>query len=235
MLASYQSLTQALVQAPTSPIPLIPSATLTSYINVARNQVAGDAECIRVPATLALVAATQHYGFAAISVGGASGVGNVISVRSARIGGTPLDIRQWEWFAQYYLGDGATGTPVRLAQQGQGLNGTLFFDPVPTGTGTVSLDVVCLPIALVDDSTAEAIPLLWTDAVPFYAAWLALQSLQRQADANMMLERYRMLVKRGREMATPSELPDNLPGGAGAALAAARQTLAETPPVAQGR
>jgi hypothetical protein len=228
-LTAYETLTAALLQAPSSPIPLIATGTLDSYINIARNQVAAEAECIRVPATLALVNGTQNYNFSAISVSGAptNGIGSVITVRSMRIGGQPLDIRSWEWFSQYYLGDGQAGTPVRVSQQGQSLLGTLWFDPTPNAAATASLDVVCLPIALVSDGTTEAIPPLWTDAIPFYAAWLAMQSLQRQADAEMMLRRYASLVRRGRQFATPTELPDNLPGGSGAAAAASRQILSQ--------
>lgn len=224
-LTAYETLTAALLQSPSSPIPLIPTATLDSYINIARNQVAADAECIRVPATLALANGTQSYNFSAITVPSGVGIGSVITVRSARIGGQPLDIRNWEWFAQYYLGNGQSGTPLRLAQQGQSVSGTLFFNPTPNATATVSLDAVCLPISLINDTTPEAIPALWTDAIPFYAAWLGMQSLQRQADAEMMLQRYESLVRRGRQFATPTELPDNLPGGGGAQAASARQVL----------
>ena len=225
-LTQYETITQSLLQAPSSPIPLITTATLDTYINIARNQVAADAECIRVAATLALAAGQQAYNFSAISLTATAGSQSVITVRSATLGGNPtIDIRGWEWFAQYYFGTGATGTPVVAAQQGQGTAGTLWFWPAPNATATVFLDVVCLPIPLVDDTTAEAIPRLWTDAIPFYAAWLGMQSLQRQADADMMYQRYLSLVRRGRQFATPSELPDNLPGGLGTQAASAHQTL----------
>jgi hypothetical protein len=228
-LANYETLTQALLQAPSSPVPLIATATLDTYINAARNQVAADAECIRVPATLTLASATASYGFSAITVSATPGAGNVIAVRSLQLGGQPLDFRNWEWFAQYYLGNGLTGTPIRVAQQGQGANGTLVFNPAPSAAMTVALDVVCLPIPLVNDGTIEAIPQLWTDAIPFYAAWLGMQSTQRQSDADKMLERYQSLIRRGRQFATPTELPDNLPGGMGAQAASTHQPLGVQP------
>ena len=234
MLVQYETLTQALLQAPSSPIPLIATATIDSYINIARNQVAADAECIRTLGTLALAANQQGYAFSSIvTPGSAAGVGSVIAVRSAKIGGTPIDIRQWEWFSQYHLGSGSSGTPVRLAQLSQSVNGTLYFDPTPNAAFTATFDVVCLPIPLVNDSTPEAIPQLWTDAVPFYASWLGMMSAQRQADAEQMYQRYERLVRRGRQFATPSELPDNLPGGAGTQAASAHQTLSGQPQ--QGR
>ncbi len=226
MLTQYETLTRALLQAPSSPIALIPTATLDSYINIARNQVAADAECIRVPGVLVLASSDQVYGFGEIAVPAGMGVGAVITVRSAKIGSQPIDIRPWEWFAQYHLGSGLAGKPIRAAQQGQGVSGTLYFDPTPNSGFTVALDVVCLPIPLVNDGTPEAIPQLWTDAVPFYAAWLGMLSAQRAPDAEMMMARYRELVMRGRQLATPSQLPDNLPGGMGTKSAGGHRTLA---------
>lgn len=228
MLAAYQAQLQALIQAPNSPSPLVPAASQTSYINIARAQLAADAECIRVTGALALVAATQAYAFSAIVLPGAQGYGSVIAVRSGIVAGVgKLEIRPWEWFQAYYSEVSGAGLPRIAAQQGQGVNGTLQFWPQPAAPGSVNIDCVVLPIDLADDTTVEAVPRLWRDAVPFYAAWLAMQSLQRQADAEAMLKRYMMLAQRGRQLATPTELPDYLPGGVGARGAASRSTLAQ--------
>lgn len=228
-LTAYQTALQNLLQAPSSPTPLVSAAQQTIYINTARYQVAADAECIRPTGPfLSITNGTRAYGFPAISVTGI-GFGSVIAVRSGYIGSAPMEVRQWEWFAQYYLPDASTGTPTIMAQQGQGASGTLVLWKTPNASFTLTLDVVCLPAPLVDDTTAETIPQLWTDAVPFYAAWLAMQSLQRQADAEMMLKRYELLVRRGRQLATSSELPDNAPGGAGAQLAAGKMPLGSMP------
>ena len=235
-LSEYQAAVANLIQAPSSPVPFISNSQLTTYINTARNQVAADAECIRIPGSLTTAANIQAYAFNQIVVNTFTGVNSVIAVRSGQVNGQPqpLDFRNWEWFAQYYERAGTLGVPVRFAQQGQGDFGTLFFSPIPNAVFTIVFDAVCLPLAMADNTTPEAIPDLWADAVPFYAAWLALQSLQRQADANAMFERYSLLVRRGRQLATPSELPDNLPGGTGAQIAASHQTLGQPPP-ARGR
>lgn len=231
MLTAYQTSVLALLQAPTSPTPLVSNAVLTTYINTARKQTAADAECIRQPASLALAPLTVVYGFGAISsFGTTTGVASVFAVRSAKIGGSPIDFRPYEWFAQYYRDNGLIGKPLVMAQQGQGSFGTLSFNPSPDQVYAVTLDTACLPVPLVDDTTPEAIPALWTDAVPFYAAWYALMSLQRQADADKMMQRYQEIVRRGRQLATPSELPENLPGGIGAASAGSHQPLATQPP-----
>ena len=226
-LTAYQTALQNLIQAPSSPVPFIPTSSLTTYINTARNQVAADAECIRSYGSLALSANVNSYSFSGITPVAGLGLSNVIAVRSAILLGVPIDIRPWEWYAQYYLGNEAvTGTPFKMAQQGQGAGGTLSVYPTPVSTMTMQLDSVWLPVPLVDDTTIEAIPEIWTDAVSFYAAWLAMQSLQRQTDAEMMFRRYQMLVMRGRQGATPSELPEYLPGGVGTKMASTHQTLA---------
>ncbi len=236
MLVFYRTRTLALMQAPSSPVPLIDTSTIDSYVNTARLQVAADGECIRFPATVTVSA--QSLAFSGITTNAANGVGSVLTVRSLKIGNRlQITIRSWEWFAAYNLSMGRTGTPLEVAQQGQGINGTLFFDPAPTAPSpaTIDLDTVCLPIVLLTDATVEAIPPLWTEAVPFYAAWLGLMSLQRQAAANVMMERYKEQMRRARQLSTPSELPDNLPGGAGAQAAAAHGSLSQAGGAAAGQ
>lgn len=68
MLTSYITATQNLLQAPGSPSNLYPTGSLTTWINTARGQLAGEAECIRLIGTLALVAGTSVYNFSAISI-----------------------------------------------------------------------------------------------------------------------------------------------------------------------
>jgi hypothetical protein len=230
-LTAYQTQLSALIQAPNSPVALVPTATQTLYINAARKQLAADAECVRAEGQLVVSVGVQNYDFSAITTipGAGDGFGDVITVRAGYVGTTPLEIRPWEWFQKYYLPKTDTDLlPRIMSQRGQGVNGTLWFYPIPDFE-TVVLDVGCLPIDLTNDATPEAIPALWTDAVPFYAAWLAMQQLQRQADAETMMQRYKMLSQRGRQLATPTELPDNLPGGRGAQMAAGRSTLSGQP------
>jgi hypothetical protein len=143
-----------------------------------------------------------------------------------------LNFRAWEYFTAYFRGNASQGEPTEVAQQGQGANGTLFFFPVPNTTYIGLFDTVCLGNNLTDDASPEVIPPLWRDAVPFYAAWLAMMSLQRQGDAQMMMQRYHDLMRRARQLATPSELPENLPGGMGAQMAAAHGPLSGAAPSA---
>jgi hypothetical protein len=200
-----------LFQAATSVVPLISTPQLDANINSARAQVAAEGECIRATGTLTLSPSVQGYAFSSITTGNPA-IPTVIAIRSCSIGPLPLDVRGWEWFAAYYLGRSGNGSPRIVAQQGQGVSGTVFFAPIPTGSATASFDAVCLPEPLVDDSTPEAIPYPWTDAVPFWATWLCMMNAQRQADADMMFSRYEQIMMRLARMgSTPSELPSSMP------------------------
>ena len=219
LLSAYEAATQQLIQALTSSLPLIDKPTLDLYINQARDQVAGDGECVvAFPATLVVTPAVQSYGFSAIVLPPAApqGIGPVLTVRQAsfQIGTGPgagavlTYPRAWPWFKLYTLDVTVPqpGPPREYAIFGQGTAGTLWVPFLDT-VYTLNLDVVCLPIPLVDDTTPDAIPQLWDQAVPFCAAWLGMQNAQRQADADMMMQRYKEMMGRARGFATPQQLP----------------------------
>lgn len=230
MLATYESRTQALLQNPNAPTTLYPLASIDGWINQARGQVAGEGECIRRQGTLALAQGTNVYSFSSITISDAA-VQGVINVRQMLIGlGTGnvwVTPRGFEWLEFYRLnnpvpqqsrptdwsqyGIGAAPAP---AQQADG--GTLYVDPAPDIPYTATLDCVCYPVTLVTDSTPEAIPYLFTDCVPYFAAYLALLSAQtgaREEQANRMFNRYTEFLNRARRFATPSVLPGMYPGG----------------------
>lgn len=215
MLTAYENSTKDLIQALGSTVPLIDTATLDQYINTARNQVAGEGTCVvAYPATLAIAPPIQGYPFTAIKLPLSliPATGSVLNVRQASwstgFGQIPVHPRAWPWFKTYHLDQPApiSGPPIEFAQFGQGTSGTLWVTMLDSPY-TLNLDVVCLPIPLIDDTTPEAIPELWQDAVPFYAAWLGMQNVQRQADADMMMARYKELMNRARAFATPEQLP----------------------------
>jgi hypothetical protein len=233
-LSSYLSTTQSLIQSPQSPVPLLTTALLTLYVNLARSQVAMDAECIRAnigsePVSAGTVMIPLS-GFTGLPDGCAQG----ITIRNALLNGTRVDIRPWDWFAQYYLAGpppSLLATPV-MARQAQGAFSTVW---VSSNGGSLNLDMVFLPIDLVDDTSYEAVPYPWTDAVPFYAAWYAYMSMQRQADAQTMLARYAELTRRGRTTMTSTNLPENDSGGMGAVMATTKTPLGNLPPQAAQR
>ena len=215
MLTQYETLTQALLQAPSSPIPLIPTATLDTYINQSRLQVAAQGRCIRAYATLPLVAGQRVYPFSAVT-GLPSGVADIYHIRQAwlQIPGTTGQVkmysREFEWFGQYALNDPVPpqGFPTMWSQFGQGEDGSIFVDPIPGIAFTMQVDALGVPVTLVDDSTPEAIPDIWTLAVPFYAAWWGFQSAQRQSDADMVMKRFQEQMGLARSAANPDILPE---------------------------
>lgn len=218
MLNQYLAQTQELLQYPVSNPPLYSSALLTGFINTARGQLAGMAECIRFMGTLTTAPSVRVYPFSAISLSGSTGIQGILNVRSlwylVGVGQKFVSSRPFEWFSLYELGKVVppVGPPAIWAQFGQGANGTIYVSPLPDIAYTQPADCVCFPIPLVDDTTIEAIPYLWTDAVPYYAAYLALMSSQtgaRLAQAKEMLNMFNEFVGRARAAATPSIMPTN--------------------------
>lgn len=216
MLALYQTQTNQLLQYPVSPDPLYAASDLTLWINRARQQLAGESESIRVLGTIPTVATTQAYDFPSINVAPVAGGAAALHVRSIRYvvgqGSLRLRVRNWEWFESYELNTATpkSGPPAVWAQYAQGEQGSFYLSPIPDDVYSLICDCVCLPIDLVDDTTVEAIPALWRDAVCYYAAYLALlsaQSAQRQNDAQRMFGYYSEFVDRARKFATPKVNP----------------------------
>lgn len=231
MLTQYQTRTNQLLIYPVPSVPLYATSDVTGWINEARGQLAGESECIRVLGTISLTEGTISYPFTSISLGGASGVSGVVNVRqmwySVASGKARVTSRPWEWFSLYNLNNPVPnpGPPQTWAQFGQGASaqsspnpingGSLYVDPPPDTSYTAYVDCVCFPAALASDSDPEAIPYLWTDLVPYFAAYLALLSAQsgaRDTQASRMLQLYQQFVSRARQMATPSILPGDYEG-----------------------
>ncbi len=217
MLSQYETLTQALLQSPSSPIPLISTSTLDVYINNARLQVAAQGACIRQYATLTLTSGTNEYNFSAVT-GLGTGISGIYHVRGLWFqipdtsGTVWVPSRPFEFFGLYSNLNTTvpqSGQPALWAQFGQGETGSLFIDPLPDLPYVCNLDCLGVPEALVDDTTPEAIPAIWTLPVPYYAAWFAFQSLQRQSDADKMLERFKEQMALARNAANPDLLVEN--------------------------
>lgn len=231
MLTSiYLPQTRSLLQLPGSQsTSLYSDADLTRWINIARGQVAGEGACIRIHGTLATVIGTDNYPFSGINVGVAatSGVQGVINIHSmhcsAGNGQLWMAPRPWPWFSLYNRNSAAPqqGTPTEWSQFGQGAappastppaagsvqGGTFYVSPSPDDVYTLTCNTACYPIPLVDDTTVEALPYLWTDAVPFFAAYFGLMSAQtnaRMADAASMYKgHYNEFMDRARKQSNP--------------------------------
>lgn len=230
MLTAYLTSTRSLLQLPGSNSTSLYSDTdLTRFINTARGQVAGEGGCIRLHGSLSTVVGTDNYQFSAIGTGtpATNGIQGVIRIDSmhcvAGIGQVWMTPRPWPWFSLYNRNNPVPpqGQPTEWAQYGQGgapppaiapsggsvQGGTFYVSPVPDDIYQLNCNTICYPVALVDDTTVEALPYFWTDAVPFFAAYFALMSAQtnaRMADAAQMYKgHYNEFMTRARNQSNP--------------------------------
>lgn len=81
-------------------------------------------------------------------------------------------------------------TPACYSQFGQGTNGSYFCYPLPSQPLQAELDCQVLPSDLLDNLSFEALPEPWTDAVPYFAAHLAMSELQNYNAARYYLDLY---------------------------------------------
>ena len=235
MLLAYQTQTQRLLQNPASPTSLYALSDINSWINTARNQIAGESVSIRVTGSISTISQQVQYNFSGINIGipATTGIQSVLHISNIRYvsgnGTRWIETRPWPWFSFYHLNnpapgpvDPVTGTiggpPVTWAQYGQGADGgttgsgatgTFYIDPIPNDVYTLQPDCICLPRTLATDGDIEALPYPWTDCVPYLAAWYALLSSQtnaRIADAERMFNFYEEFKERARKFANPDLL-----------------------------
>jgi hypothetical protein len=91
-------------------------------------------------------------------------------------------IRQYPFQYQY--------VPTFCSQFGQGVGGSFYMYPLPSEAYQVEWDCLCLPMDIQDDQGVEAMPAPWTDAVPYFAAHLAMLELGNWNGAKGYLELY---------------------------------------------
>lgn len=229
MLAQYQALTQQLLQNPPAPTTLYTLANLTTYVNIARGQVAGEGKCVRAIGTISTVVGQRAYNFSSISFGtvSATGIQGAINVRrimyNVGTGQKWIKGKSWEWFdfQRYNNPVPPSGAPTEWAQFSQGSagqgsitgvgagtmsSGSFYLDPLPDIAYTLNCDCECYPQQLAADTDVEALPYLWTDAVPYFAAYMALLTAQTSArlqQAQQYLALYKLFMQRARAFANP--------------------------------
>ena len=229
MLSSYLTNVQNLLQLPGAPQTLYPASSLTLWINIARGQIAGESEGIRTIGTLATIVGQRTYPFSSINIGvpATTGIQGIINVRwimyNVGSGQKWIKNKSWPWFSFQRLNNPVppSGFPTEWAQFGQGTSGqgsitgvgagtlasgSIYIDPLPDIVYTLQCDCACYPIALAADTDVEALPYFWSDAVPYFAAYLALlsaQTGQRMQQAQQMFELYEKFAARARQFANP--------------------------------
>lgn len=146
------------------------------------------------------------------------GVAAIVKVNSVAVSWGTLkpELRMWAWndFQAFFRSYNTTlqNWPSDCAQYGQGANGSLYLFPLPSQVTAMEWDCLCTPLALDDDNTPEAIPFPWTDAVQFYAAYLALSNAQREGGADRMLKIYDQMMKTARKQSEAPFVPDAYAG-----------------------
>jgi hypothetical protein len=227
LLASYLARTNQLLQNPGASTPLYATADLTSYINQARGQLAGETEAVRFLGTLTTQIGVRNYNFSSITLDGAS-IAGVLNARqmlyAVASGYQWIRPRPWSWYWLFKLNNPVpqSGAPQVWSQFSQGSSGqgsetgigagtmssgSFYLDPPPDLIYSLLIDCSCYPSALVADTDVEALPYLFTDAVPYFAAYLALMSAQtsiRMEYAQKMFELYKMFVDRANMASAPN-------------------------------
>lgn len=215
-LSTYTQQVQTLLSDLASQFYLVNN--LTNFINSGRAQVAIQSECLIANGMQATVNGTQFYPLSGVSP--PATLSNAINIRSMRVTNTDttlsvLEARPWQWFQNYYLNGAASiakGQPGVWAQQTQGISGSFAVSPIPNGTFILTLEASWVPTPLVDNNTVDAIPYPWTDAVVFYACYLAYVSAQRGDDAKRMMALFNTYMKAARLGVTPEWNAMNFPG-----------------------
>jgi hypothetical protein len=153
-------------------------ATATATVDNSASTVAGR-EVYQFSTLNTLAALTPGVGgvIGLISVAAQWGAGNTYRPM--------LDRKIWSEFQAYFrvYANSQINFPAIWSSYGQGQKGSFYLFPVPSQQLAMDCDAFCSVVNLVDDTTPEAIPDPWTDAVPYYSSYLAFRNSQRQQDA----------------------------------------------------
>ena len=96
--------------------------------------------------------------------------------------------------------------PTICSQYGQGAGGSLFMYPLASQPYQMEWDCFCLPSDLTTDQDYEPIPDPWTDAVPYFMAYLAYMELQNLNAARMYQDQFDNFMHRYRAAASPGRV-----------------------------
>ena len=213
MLANYIAETQNLLNDSGGQFFTIP--TLTNYINRSRRRIASVSGCLRVlPPGPQTIPFQEVYPFAAwtsLVQGAMPQSQSILACRSLAVGlggrweldgfgggkivggsWKPLWRRLiWTDFQARFRIYGGTfmGTisePGWWTQYGHGPTAQIYLAPIPTQNLPMEVDLSIVPTPLLTDGDIEPIPFPWADAVPYWAATLALLQQQRREDAAAM-------------------------------------------------
>lgn len=221
-LTTYQTQTTDLLHDSSNQF--YPSALVTRAINLARKEIAKRARCVRVVPTpgtgvnqLATVNAQETYTFASVNplvqlTAGVSKINSVCQVAVSWGSYIPaLKYYPWNLFNAWFRAinqSGFQGFSAAWSQYGDAANGVVYLFPIPTQANAMLWDCSCLPVDLVDDSTAEAIPDPYTDAIKYWAAAYCYLNSQRRQDYLAMMKDYNNAMALASSSDQPWMVPD---------------------------
>ena len=154
----------------------------------------------------------EVYAFSAVPLGGAQGVSSIIAVKSISIlynnfrYSLPVySFTEYQAYIRRYPFQ-YSYVPTVGSQYGQGANGSLYLYPIASQAYQMELDCFCLPSDLATDADYDAIPLPWSDSVPYFAAYLAFLQMQKANDARGMLDLFDKMLVRQSQSARPGRI-----------------------------
>ena len=215
MLINYINETQSLLNDPGGQF--FPIPTMTNFVNRSRRRIAAVSGCLRViPPGAQTIPNQEVYPFSswnALVQGIMPQAQSILACRSLSVGlggkwviddfgngkivggsWKPMWRRLvWTDFQARFRIYGGTfmGTisePGWWAQYGHGPTGAIYLAPIPTQTMPIEVDLSIIPQPLLTDKDVDPISYPWADAVPYWAAVLALLQQQRKEDAGAMAE-----------------------------------------------
>lgn len=167
------------------------NAELTDYINDGRNHLVQDTGCNRVLQSHTVSATAETIDFSALPEGV-----NTIDVLTVNLffGNTrvPLYYLAWTNFnAQLRFYQNNSGRPIAFSMYGPK---KIFIGPKPDQAYLMEFDTVVLKPPLTEASPNETLPTPFTEAVPFYAAYLAKYQEQSYGEAEIFKQEYQKHV-----------------------------------------
>lgn len=115
----------------------------------------------------------------------------------------------WSEFQAYtrVYANSQVNFPAIWSSYGQGASGSFYLFPVPSQQMAMDIDTYCVPIDIASDQDPEAIPYPWTEAVQYWAAYLAYNNSQRKGDADRMEVYYQKELRTVRAASEPPFVP----------------------------
>ena len=179
-------------------------AELTDYINDGRGHLVQDTGCNRVLQTYTTVYNVETIDFSALPEG--DDTIDVLTINlywgNSRV---PMYYMAWSNFnAQLRFWQNYTGRPVGFSMYGPK---RIFIGPKPDQAYLIELDTVVLKPPLTDASPNETLPSPFTEAVPFYAAYIAKYQEQSYGEAEIFKQEYQKHVMQALNTTFTRRLP----------------------------